>query len=91
MTKTTLSVLVAILSLLQYQLWFGESSIIKTINLNKIYSEQFQIIKVLEQENKELYLDYVNLKNSDLLIEEIARRDLGYIKKDEKYYKIGKR
>jgi len=91
MTKIILGSLIAILSLLQYQLWFGESSIIKTIKLNRIYAEQFRINKALEEGNKELYLDYVNLKGSDLLIEQIARKDLGYIKKDEKYYKIAKR
>lgn len=88
MTKVIMSCLILILSLLQYQLWFGESSFFKMIKLNKLYSAQFKVNKLLEHENKELFVDYNNLKSGSLLIEEIARKDLGYVKQDEKYFKI---
>tara|TARA_R110000868_G_scaffold14120_6_gene65996 strand:+ start:829 stop:1098 length:270 start_codon:yes stop_codon:yes gene_type:complete len=88
MTKFIISLLTFIIFLLQFQLWLGESSIIRMINLNKIYSKQYKINTKLEQENHELYLDFINLKNSNLLIEEIARKDLGYIRQDEIFYQI---
>lgn len=88
MTKFIISLLTFIIFLLQFQLWLGESSIIRMIDLNKIYSKQYKINTKLEQENHELYLDFINLKNSNLLIEEIARKDLGYIRQDEIFYQI---
>jgi|SRR5699024_540925 len=89
MPRTILSVfLIVLLLLFQYRLWIGEGSWRHRLHLQ-------QQITALEEQNAELRArnrlmaaDVADLKNAKNSIEEIARRDLGMIKKDEVFYLV---
>lgn len=80
--------LLIILIWLQYSLWFGKNGILDFIN----------IVNIIKLYNNEYNLDYMKIRNDQLLleiydllyendvIEEYARYDLGMIKSGECFY-----
>ncbi len=70
----------------QFQLWLGEDS---TRALNLLETEldaQREINASLEERNRLLEIEVVDLKTGTEAIEERARSELGMIEEGEKYY-----
>lgn len=89
MPRTLLSAfLIVLLLLFQYRLWIGEGSWRHRMHLQQQIAELEEQNAELEARNRLMAADVADLKNAKNSIEEIARRDLGMIKKDEIFYLV---
>ena len=77
-----------VLILLQYPLWFSDSSLPDAWKLQtKIENQQSENQK-LEERNRLLKAEVEDLKSGLDVVEEKARTELGLIKKGETYYQV---
>jgi len=76
--------------MLQYRLWVGDDSVSEIVQLQKKIDAQKISIAVLEERNRLLNAEVLNLKSGLGAIEERARSELGMIKKGERFYQIVK-
>ena len=74
--------------LLQYRLWFGDGSLSEVVQLSAELKEQKNKLKELEERNRKLEAQVLDLQNGFDAYEEKARHDLGMIKKGETFYQI---
>ncbi len=71
---------------LQYQLWFGDGSV-RTLQLLELeLAAQQANNEQLQQRNKLVEIEALDLKNGLEAVEERARSELGMIKKGETFY-----
>lgn len=71
---------------LQYQLWLGEDSV-RTLNQLELEVEaQRMNNEELEQRNRLVEIEVLDLKNGLEAVEERARSELGMIEKGETFY-----
>jgi cell division protein FtsB len=80
--------LLLILLSLQYKLWFGDGSIIQSVQLEKTLARQQEENNQLAARNRAVEADIVELKSGDQALEEQARYDLGMVKQGEVYYQF---
>ena len=80
--------LLVILAVLQFQIWFGKSSVRSIAQLQNELQEQEANNQALLQRNQQLQVEVLDLKNGLEAIEERARSELGMIGKDETFYLI---
>ena len=88
MRKLVFSGLMVTVLLLQVQIWFGRSSVRAINQLEATLDTQRQGNAVLEQRNRQLEVEILDLKNGLEAVEERARSELGMIGKDETFYLI---
>lgn len=81
-------ILIAVFLLLQYRLWFGDGSLSEVVQLSAELEAQKQKLKELEERNRKLEAQVLDLQNGFDAYEEKARNDLGMIKKGETFYQI---
>ena len=74
--------------LLQLQLWMGDGSFQSLNNLELELTAQREINAQLEQRNKHLEIEVLDLKNGLEAVEERARSELGMIGERETFYLI---
>jgi cell division protein FtsB len=84
----SLSVPVLLILVLQYRLWFDDTGVFASWQLQQQMTELEQDITVQQVRNDWLRAEVDDLNHSDELIEEKAREDLGFIGKDESFYLI---
>jgi len=73
---------------LQYRLWFGDGSLSEVVQLSRELEVQKQKLQALEERNRRLEAQVLDLQNGLDAYEEKARHDLGMIKKDETFFQI---
>ena len=73
---------------LQFQLWIGDNSVRTLNSLKGEVSQQKSINLALEERNKKLEIEIVDLKTGVEAIEERARAELGMIEKGETFFLI---
>lgn len=73
---------------LQYRLWFGDGSLSEVVQLSKELEIQKQKLFDLEERNRKLEAQVLDLQNGLDAYEEKARNDLGMIKKGETFFQI---
>ena len=73
---------------LQFQLWIGDNSVRTLNSLKDEVSQQKSINLALEERNKKLEIEIVDLKTGVEAIEERARSELGMIEKGETFFLI---
>ena len=73
---------------LQYRLWFGDGSLSEVVQLSKELERQKQKLRELEERNRKLEAQVLDLQNGLDAYEEKARSDLGMIKKGETFFQI---
>lgn len=88
MNKILPSLLLLTVILLQYQIWFGKSSVRAIHALESELETQQQTNLALEERNQLLEVEVLDLKNGLEAVEERARSELGMIGKDETFYLI---
>jgi cell division protein FtsB len=76
-------VLVALLTLLQYPLWFGKGGLLRVQDMERQLDAQRELNQKLEARNASLEAEVRNLKSGYEAIEERARYELGLIKEGE--------
>jgi cell division protein FtsB len=84
----SLSVPVLLILVLQYRLWFDDTGVVASWQLQQQMTVLEQDIAVQQVRNDWLRAEVDDLNHSDELIEEKAREDLGFIGKDESFYLI---
>ena len=70
----------------QFQLWLGEDSVRELNMLQTELDAQRQINAEIEERNRLLEIDVVELKTGLEAVEERARSELGMIEKGETFY-----
>lgn len=88
--KPIIFALMALLGVLQYQLWFAPGGIVPTYHLQQSIEQQASANKELIARNDEVTADIHDLKTGNEAVEEHARNDLGMIKQGELFYQIVK-
>ena len=77
-----------LIAALQFQIWLGDNSV-RTLNaLNNEITLQKETNLALNQRNRELEIEIVDLKTGVESIEERARSELGMIEKGETFFLI---
>lgn len=74
--------------MLQYRLWLGEGSIVKSAELRQQVASQQQKNQDLLIKNSRLAAEVGALKEGTDEVEARAREDLGLIKSDETFYLV---
>jgi cell division protein FtsB len=77
--------LIAMLVVLQYDLWVGDGSLTSAWQLQRAIGEQVAENDRLKSRNDTLAAEVDDLKSGLAAIEERARSELGMIKKDETF------
>ena len=86
--RPLLFVLVSLLGLLQYQLWFGVSSLPKSLKLRDHTSIQQASNDKLNDRNQVLREEIIDLRSGTEALEERARNELGMVKKGETFFRV---
>lgn len=86
--KWLLSLLILLLLLLQFRLWFSDSSLLEIWQLQQQIAEQNADNAQLRERNAALQAEVKDLKQGMQAIEERARSELGLIKKGETFYQV---
>jgi cell division protein FtsB len=81
--KILIAVLIVLLVGLQYRLWFGDGSLSEVVQLS-----QKERLRELEERNKKLEAQVLDLQNGLDAFEEKARNDLGMIKQGETFIQL---
>lgn len=77
-----------IMTLLQMQLWFGETGYEAHEQLKADIQHQQDVNMALQNRNRILYAEMEDLRNGLDVVEEYARLDLGLIRKNETFVQI---
>ena len=77
--------LIALIGYLGYDIWFGRNGVEQYESMSKQYEEAS---KLLEQRNQALEDEISDLKQGNLVVEELARSELGMVKKSETFYRV---
>lgn len=80
--------LLALLVLLQYRLWFGETGVREVNRLHAEIGHQQTENEALRERNRTLSAEVQDLKKGTTAIEERARTDLGMVGQRETYYQV---
>jgi cell division protein FtsB len=86
--KILIAVLILILIGLQYKLWFGDGSLSEVVQLTQELEIQKQKLSELEERNRILEAQVLDLQNGLDAFEEKARNDLGMIKQGETFIQL---
>ena len=86
--KFLLFILVILLVALQFRLWTGPGSFAEISRLKNQIEQQAAENASLSERNDKLYREVNDLKSGLDAVEEMARNDLGMIKKGEIFYLI---
>ena len=86
--KILIAVLLLLLIGLQYKLWFGDGSLSEVVQLTRELELQKQKLHELEERNRILEAQVLDLQNGLDAFEEKARNDLGMIKQGETFIQL---
>jgi len=86
--KILIAVLILILVGLQYKLWFGDGSLSEVVQLTHELEIQKKKLNELEERNRILEAQVLDLQNGLDAFEEKARNDLGMIKQGETFIQL---
>lgn len=81
-------VTLALLAGLQYRLWIGEGSLAHVAQLKQQIAEQRQENEQLEERNRVLTAEVIELKQGLETVEERARHELGMIRDGETLFQL---
>ncbi len=86
--KILIAVLLLVLIGLQYKLWFGDGSLSEVVQLTSELETQKSKLQELEERNRILEAQVLDLQNGLDAFEEKARNDLGMIKQGETFIQL---
>jgi len=86
--KILIAVLLLALIGLQYKLWFGDGSLSEVVQLTRELETQRTKLQELEERNRILEAQVLDLQNGLDAFEEKARNDLGMIKQGETFIQL---
>ena len=86
--QVVLALLALLLLVLQSRLWFGEGSLRHKASLEKDVARLTAENKKLSERNQLMEADVEDLKQGLDAVEEIARKDLGMVRKGETFFLV---
>ena len=86
--KTVALLLVTLIALVQYSLWYGKGGWLEVFELEKQLQDQHQLNQKSQNQNTILEAEIIDLKQGFDAIEELARNELGMIRKDEVFFQV---
>ena len=86
--KILIAILIVMLAGLQYKLWFGDGSLSEVVQLSRELEVQKARLRDLEERNRMLEAQVLDLQNGLDAFEEKARNDLGMIKQGETFIQL---
>ncbi len=86
--KILIGVLIIMLIGLQYKLWLGDGSLSEVVQLSRELETQKDKLRQLEERNRVLEAQVLDLQNGLDAFEEKARNDLGMIKQGETFIQL---
>ena len=86
--KILIAVLLLLFIGLQYKLWFGDGSLSEVVQLSRELETQKAKLQLLEERNRILEAQVLDLQNGLDAFEEKARNDLGMIKQEETFIQL---
>ncbi|MCZ6883292.1 MAG: septum formation initiator family protein [Gammaproteobacteria bacterium] len=86
--KILIGVLILLLIGLQYKLWFGDGSLSEVVQLSGELEIQKEKLRLLEDKNRILEAQVLDLQSGLDAFEEKARNDLGMIKQGETFIQL---
>ena len=86
--KILVTLLILLLIGLQYRLWFGDGSLSEVVQLSRELEVQKEKLRHLEERNRILEAQVLDLQNGLDAFEEKARSDLGMIKQGETFIQL---
>jgi cell division protein FtsB len=86
--RLVLILLVIFFGWMQYELWVGKGSKTELRELRHAVEVQAEENNQLQERNDALQAEVSDLKSGIAAIEELARSEMGMIKKDETFYQI---
>jgi cell division protein FtsB len=86
--KLIVAILFVLLIWLQYKLWLGDGGIPEVLELEAEIETVQGEVNTLQERNRALNAEVMDLKKGIEAIEERARSEMGMIKKDEIYYQV---
>lgn len=86
--KTVALILVILIAFVQYSLWYGKGGWLEIFDLEKQLQDQHRLNQKLQNQNTILEAEIIDLKQGFDAIEELARNELGMIRKDEVFFKF---
>ena len=86
--KLIVAILLVLFLWLQYKLWLGDGGIPEVLQLEGEIEAVQTEVNSLQERNKALDAEVVDLKKGIEAIEERARSEMGMIKQDETYYQV---
>ena len=82
--------LVALLLVLQAQLWFGRGSVWEVAQMRKTLSAQQELNRLAQAGNEQLANEVSDLQEGLGMVEELARHELGMVKPHEILVQLAK-
>ncbi len=86
--KILLGIFIILLVLLQYQLWLGDGSYFHAWRLREQLIKEQKTSQTMTERNQVLNAQVQDLKQGHVAIEELARNELGMVKKGETFYQV---
>ena len=86
--KILIGVLIILLIGLQYKLWIGDGSLSEVVQLSRELDIQKEKLRLLEEKNRILEAQVLDLQSGLDAFEEKARNDLGMIKQGETFIQL---
>ena len=86
--KILIGILILLLIGLQYKLWMGDGSLSEVVQLSRELDLQKEKLRLLQDRNKTLEAQVLDLQNGLDAFEEKARNDLGMIKQGETFIQL---
>ena len=86
--KILIGILIVLLFGLQYKLWFGDGGLSEVVQLSRELETQKEKLRLLEERNRILEAQVMDLQNGLDAYEEKARNDLGMIKQGETFIQL---
>jgi len=86
--KTTAALLTFIIVLAQYPLWFGKGGWLGVMEMHEQITALQETNQLLQNRNTVLEAEVNNLKKGLDAIEELARSELGMIRKNELFFHV---
>ena len=83
-------VLIALLAIVQAQLWFGRGSMSNVAELERELQQQKAANEEARRTNEQLNAEVNDLKEGLNMVEERARHELGMVKPNEIYVQVAK-